>query len=542
MAENEGDEWAVAEQGDFQLAEFQPIMTNSMGVWDGLKMYLRSFAVWYRWWQVPSVARHFNKDRPEEGYVNGMHYHQSMGKMTLWWPLEGTDADLTEDDLLIMMSCWEISVHVGRDLNVGRTGKISGGRIIGALSGEFFQDVMRKLCWWEVVEHEDGSRWLAIYLYKQQHKAWKGPWYTEPLNFHKKSSFPWSDHYVRPKDWAPDENLSKVEPGVPQNMDQDLCTAMVPERLCTGIDAADEDENNAWVLVHLDEEALHMVTSSVPMEEIFAADVESDSIAIFLRNEGFGVCWGKLKGLCVPELTTWEITSLRRKNLPPSSNIKCPAFYNPTLRITLTKAGGYQNIWGGVFAEMQSPNFAPPRERMPWTERIQRALVLSPGAPLKESIKADKAKQLCTRVEATQDTVLQKATLMMHLQEGLHEIAFKFKLDLGTFFSMKVAEKMLEVSVIADTEYVMCVGRLGGDVQPSKTAWEIAWERDSPNSEKGHLCLKISLTKAPSSKGKWDEVFRKMEPWEVCANIHKNMALEAGAETEAVTDDRAEQE
>merc|ERR1712217_867921 len=111
--------------------------------------------------------------------------------------------------------------------------------------------------------------------------------------------------------------------------------------------------------------------------------IEAESIEISLRYDGFHICWGTLAGRVVPQLTTWEISKVRRtpSSMPKGSNIKCPAFYNPCLRIVLHKASPSEQLWGHAFKDKQTPDFEPPKEREPWMKRVQRALVLSPAAP-----------------------------------------------------------------------------------------------------------------------------------------------------------------
>jgi len=518
-------ETLMAAEGE--LAVPQQVMSNSLGLWDGNCFYLRSFPVWYRWRVVTSSRK---QDKPESGNVNGVEFEQSMGRMVLWYHLQDQDANLTEEDLLVELSCWQVQVSIGRDIQYVK-GK-STGRKIDGLCNDLFDDIRRNLSWWELSQDPGGDgKWLAIHLTKQEHRGWKGPWFTEPFHPHRRTSFPWSSlHYPPPK--RDDDKLARIEPGLPQDVEKELYTGLTPEKLCTGMDV-EEDAWSVTVLIHLDEEGVEVATAKVPMEEMFSADVRCDALDIFLRNEGFGIMTSRLNGYIVPELSLWEITSIRRTNLPKDGRIKCPAFYNPAIRIKLTKADGSQGMWeGGVFADVQKAAFEAPRERMTWTERVQRALVLSPGAPLKNNIKAENALKMCTRVETSQDTVTQRANIMFHLDEALEELAFKFKLDLTTFFALKVGERMIEVSVVADSEFTMCVGDLGGAVEQDKTKWEIGKERDSPTSEKEHLVLKISLAKAAGSRDRWPEIFKKLESWEVA----ERMKLPEPAATEAIAE------
>mmetsp|Transcript_69219 Transcript_69219/g.175943 ORF Transcript_69219/g.175943 Transcript_69219/m.175943 type:complete len:531 (+) Transcript_69219:54-1646(+) len=486
------------------------VESNSLGLWDGQRFYLRSFPVWYRWRVVPT-ARH--NEKPESGEVKGVNFEQSMGRMILWYNL-AEFGEVSEEDVCVEMSSWQLEVQVGSNLTQAK-GRITGGRKIEALTGELWSDIRLHLSWWELQQDEVGhGKWLVIHLTKMEHRAWTGPWFTDCFNPHKKMSFPWMDQQTIGRSKEEDEKLVRKAAGPPQALEKDLVSGMMPERLCTGLDE-EEDEYHAFIIIHLDEEAMERASGTCPMEEIFSADLNMDRVEVYLRNEGFGVCSGTLKGIIEPQLTAWEFTNVRRMNLPKNSHIKCPAFFNPALRIKLVKAAGYQNIWGGVFAERVTAQFEMPRERMLWTERVQRALVLSPAAPLKNNVKVEKARKMCTRIECSQDTVTQRANIIFHLDEALEELAFKFKVDLTTFFSLKVGERLLDVGIIADAEFQMALGRLGGAVDPDKTTWEIVREKNALGSEKDHLALKISLAKAAGHRDRWQEVFEKLEPWQV---------------------------
>lgn len=320
-------------------------------------------------------------------------------------------------------------------------------------------------------------------------------------------------------------------------MEKEMYTGTMPEKICTGMDQ-EQDEWTVTIFIHLDEEAVEVATAKTPMEELFCADIRADGLEIFMRQEGFGICSGRLGGCIAPELSMWEIAPVRRTNLPKDGRIKCPAFYNPAIRIKLVKAEGSQYVWDSIFSDLQKAAFDAPRERMTWTERVQRALVLAPGAPLKNHIKAENALKMYTRFETSQDTVTQRANLILHLDEALEELAFKYKIDLTTFFALKVGEKMVEVSIIADSEFTMIQGELGGSVEPDRTTWEITKERDSPVSDKEHLALKISMAKAVGFRERWERVFTKLEKWEVVEKLR----LPEPAAPEAIAEEATPQQ
>jgi len=511
---------AGEDQGEWPEEFWEPVLSNSLGDFDGKRFYLRTFPVWYRWrpWQFQKAYNIFTPEKPETGTVDSVEFEQTMGRMSLWYELTAQDANLAEEDLVVEMSCWELRVSVGRGIQPGKP----GSRKLNALSGEFCKDVRRKHSWWRIVEDDEGmGRWLEFSLAKLAHKPWTGPWFHYWNNPHKKTSFGWTPRHVNQKLMkllkSDEESLERMEPGEPQEPEKAMATGILPERLCTGVDDdADEDSEQISVLIHLDEETLELATGMVPMEELFAAEVEADRMDVYLRFDGLAICSGTMTGRVVPELTTWEFTNVRRKKLPKDCGIKAPAFYNPALRITLVKAPGHQQEWGHVFTDLQQAAFEPPRERMTWTERMQRALILSPAAPLSAVTKTERAAKLCTYIECSQDAVTGKAFVLLHLEDRLEELADwnHYRIDLTTFFSLKVGERMMEVNCVADIEFRMCVGSLGGSCEPDKTSWELTRDAN-PTDGKEHLVLKVGLTKAANSRGQWDEVFTRWEPWQV---------------------------
>jgi len=490
----------------------EAVTSNSLGIWDGQIFYLRQFPVWYRWKQV---GNHMT-GMPEDGSVNGVDFQQSMGRMVFWYPLGQHQANISEEDVHVDLSSWEMQVMVGSDVTHVK-GKLSGGQRIEALSGELCHDIRVPLSWWEVTYDEYDAPWLALYLVKRMHKGWTGPWFAGALNPHRRQTFSWNAY--QPNEIKTEEDtLAPKKSGAPEDLDKQLCSGAEPTNLCTGVDMS-EDEWHAYITLHLDDAAVELASGRIPMEELFSADISHDSIAVFLRNEGLNLCYGSLKGSIEPQFSSWEVKSVRRWKLPKNCNIRCPAFYNRALCIKLVKAQGAQYLWDGVLENPVMPEFELPRERMSWTERVQRALVLAPGAPLKEHVKIKRAAEMCVSIDCSQDTVTRRANITLHLFEGLEELAEKYRVDLETFFALKVSEDMIEVNIVADCEYVMCVGALGGKIKQEKTTWEISREKSSVNDKQEHLVLKISVAKAEGSTKRWDEVFRKMEPWEVQARM-----------------------
>mmetsp|Transcript_17689 Transcript_17689/g.48098 ORF Transcript_17689/g.48098 Transcript_17689/m.48098 type:complete len:556 (-) Transcript_17689:91-1758(-) len=537
--ENTNEEQEVKENEELQVAEYEdaivPVAANSLGIFDGYKFYLRSFAVWYRWrpWQYQRAHDIFTDDKPESGTVNGVHFEQSMGRMVLWYELRDKYEGLTEDDLSVDMSCWEVRVNLGRE---GKPTKRVGKKIDG-ISGETYKDIRRKQSWWQIVEDgEWPGRWLMVSLAKLEHRPWRTVWYDSCLNAHKKQIFSWTPHQVNFQIAkllkSDEEGMDEVPPGEPQEPEKIMTTGILPERLCTGMDDDDETPEQIHILIHFDEATLEVASGMVPLEELFAADVEVDRIDVYLRHDGLGLCSGQFVGRVIPELTAWELVSVRRK-LPKDTAIKAPAFYNQALRITLVKAPGHRVPWGHAFADAEMPQHDAPRERESWTDRVQRALVLSPCAPMSAVSKVERARKICTKIECSQDSVTNKAFIILHLEEKMGEMFWRYKVDPTGFFSLKVGTDVIQINVVADAEFTMCAGRLGGKCIPDKTSYEITQERNSPDEEREHIALRVGLTKAADSKGAWKEVFTRLEEWQLNEDLHQSLVDNPPAEPKA---------
>ncbi|CAE7261433.1 DED1 [Symbiodinium pilosum] len=310
---------------------------------------------------------------------------------------------------------------------------------------------------------------------------------------------------------------------------------MTPEQICTGINVS-ESEAALQLVIHLDEEALESATARVPLEEVFAADISADTLSVFLRGDSFSICAGRLTGKIVPERSTWQIANVRRRNLPEGCNVKSPAFYNPALRITLAKARESYGNWDEVFQDYRCCPFGLPRDRIDWDERVRRCYVLSPSCPNNRVGKAQRAQDLVKKVETSQDLLLNRVILLFHLEDKLLQLCLTHRLYLHDLFSMRVGARDVQVNFVADSEYPMCFGGLGGCCVPEASTWEIfvdegsGQEKDTP-----HPVLKLGLAKADNSRGRWQEVFTKWQPWQSAKAMVEAQALE-GASSLAVED------
>lgn len=430
--------------------------------------------------------------------------------------------DLDEEDFKVKMSCWQIEVS--------RTGGSKDGKI-PALCQETYDDIHRDLSWWKVDTLPTSERFLIICLAKANHRQWAGPWYGGALNPHKKGHFGWSDQQGAKKILKElkitSEELKNIEPGEPEDWNHEISTAMTPEQICTGIDMSQSDKDIRLV-IHLNEEALDGATARIPLEEVFAADISANEFWVFLRGDSFTLCRGLLAQLVRPELTTWQVRSERRRKLPEGCNIKSPAFFNPALVITMVKeTRGSQEK---VFEDFQHCNYGMPKDRIDWSERIQRCMVLLPGSPNNKVGKASRAQALVTKVESKQDLLLNRVILLFHLEDRLPKLCENHRVHMHDLFTLMIGERNVQLNFVADSEYAMCWGVLGGACVPHSASMEIFM--DATDGEE-HPVLKLGLVKAPSSRGRWDEVFTQMKPWQVsqamleeCKREHVELAIE----------------
>eukprot|EP00439_Symbiodinium_sp_Y106_P082468 s636_g21.t2 len=389
---------------------------------DGTVFRLRSFPIVYRW-QLPAQR--------ESGQVDGVHYAQSMGRMILTYPLRDSNMDLDEDDIKVEMSCWQLLVS-----------RKDGKGKLTDLCKEVYDDILRDLSWWKVdtAQSNPQDKALIIYLAKARHRSWASPWYPGALNPHKKSIFGWTERQA-PKGVLKGlkidvEAFKNIEPGEPEDWNHEISTAMTPEQICTGITVS-ESESLVQVVIHLDEEALESATARVPLEEVFAADISAEMLSVYLRGDSFSICAGRFSGKVVPEKSNWQISSVRRKNLPEGCTVKSPAFYNPALRIMLSKAKESFGNWDEVFQDFQCCSFGLPRDRIEWDERVRRCSVLSPGCPNNRVGKAQRARDLLKKVETSQDLLLNRVILLFHLEDKLLQLCDTHKLHLHDLFSMR---------------------------------------------------------------------------------------------------------
>eukprot|EP00439_Symbiodinium_sp_Y106_P075129 s636_g14.t2 len=111
------------------------------------------------------------------------------------------------------------------------------------------------------------------------------------------------------------------------------------------------------------------------------------------------------------------------------------------------------------------------------------------------------------------------------------------------FNCIKVGAKDVQVNFVADSEYPICFGGLGGYCVPEASTWEIFMDEGSEQditvkacryiTDGPHPVLKMGLAKADTSRGRWQEVFTQWEPWQsakAMMEAYATNALEGASE------------
>mmetsp|Transcript_68578 Transcript_68578/g.146743 ORF Transcript_68578/g.146743 Transcript_68578/m.146743 type:complete len:537 (-) Transcript_68578:135-1745(-) len=508
---NEG-EVAAEEMGEGE--QVVQMESNSVGSFDGWRFYLRTFPVWYRT-KCEDNASPTDVGAPmkwsEYGTEGSVTYHQTMSKMTVSYKLVGSEAAYTETDLTVMMSSWELKVIIGE-----AEGKKSNLKTINGLSGELFKDIRPALSSWSIIEYEDG-KYIEISLAKKLHMGWKMVFENTNFSIHKKSTFGWTATQPNAADikltQGECDKLQTIAPGQRQELQNAFVLGIPPEELCTGVEMK-EDVEHIIIEVFMDEQVCARAEGRVPVEDFFAADVEAESIEIKMKGDELPVCWAVFSGLVSPQLSTWEIKKVQRKIKNDSGD---HARFSTALRIILTKA--QPGLWGTLYTDMQSPEFGQYKDPIDWANVCKASLALSPANPNCTQAKTERALKLCTAVTTKEDVILNKAYVTFHLWDKLEEYLYRFFKDsVEKFFAIKVKEQLLELCVVADGEYTVCEGALGGPCEPDRVTWSFDHEK-SEGEENPHPVIKVMITKAASARGtKWGSaVFTKLEPWQVSA-------------------------
>jgi len=428
------------------------------------------------------------------------------------YKLAGPETAYTENDLTVQMSSWELKVVIGE-----AEGKKSNLKTIGAISGELKKSIRPTISWWSINEYEDG-RYLELNLAKKFHAGWPCIFDNTQFSINKKSTFGWTQTQPNANDikvtQGDCDKLQSIAPGERQDMANALILGIPPEELCSGVDFS-EDASHVIVEVHMDAQTCTRAEGRLPVEDFFAADVEAESIEIKMKGDELPVCWATFSGLVVPQLSTWEIKEVRRA--PKDDAADAHATFGPALRIVLTKAN--PGLWNTITTDMQCAEFEQNKEKRDWGAVSKACLALAPSNPNCIQTKTERALKLCTGVTTKEDVILNKAYVTFHIWDKLEEYLYRFFRDgFEKFFCVKVKEQLLELCVVADGEYTVCEGALGGSCDPERVSWSLDKET-TPGQDNTHPVIKVTITKAGSARGtKWGSaVFTKLEPWQVSA-------------------------
>jgi hypothetical protein len=257
--------------------------------------------------------------------------------------------------------------------------------------------------------------------------------------------------------------------------------------------------------------------SRAPLEEFFTAVIGHKHIEVYLKGDGQAVLWAELTNSIIPESSVWSYKMSRRHEIPKDAEIERPAYYNMILTIIISKAN--PSFWGEICTEMQTPDFAMPKEPANLDSTKFAQMVLSPSStsPL---VMAERAQKLVTAIETSEDVILNKVYFTFHIWEHLYGYLARFRVDASTFFAVEVKEQLLTVLAIAGAPYPMCELKLFGTCDPTRTTWELgAGKLEGQESE--HMVIKVTMTKSASSRGtKWGvDAYEKLEPYQVSQEL-----------------------
>jgi hypothetical protein len=202
-----------------------------------------------------------------------------------------------------------------------------------------------------------------LQLMKVEHGAWPEAFYSGSMHPYKKGRFAWT---AIGKEQEQIENqrikLNEYEivpPGRPEQNDTDwyppshfdwfspisdtyLCS---PDDLVVGT-SIKQDDKKIYLTVHFDNDALVYFDSQRPFEDLFGADLTSNSVYVFIRGDDQNpIINASFTGEIFPSACTW------RKGTDDAfrDRQKTVGLATPVLVLTLEKADGFRYAWPRVF-------------------------------------------------------------------------------------------------------------------------------------------------------------------------------------------------
>mmetsp|Transcript_1599 Transcript_1599/g.3928 ORF Transcript_1599/g.3928 Transcript_1599/m.3928 type:complete len:678 (-) Transcript_1599:69-2102(-) len=300
-------------------------------------------------------------------------WQQSMGQLTIYYqlrngPVTEVPGGWTQDDITVEISKAKLRVSLG-------------GQPLKFLTGEFLEDVWRKDSWWHV--EQDEAR-LVIHLSKRESRTWPALWLgaqTTHSMSRNRAAFPWTkeqkDHakgfyhgnqYDPVQEELPEESeLEPIPAGAPEPEEDEptpnggylrstpgdffappserfICR---PEDLCIGL-TAEQDRKTITFQVHFERMTFLRFKHRMPLEKLFAADVWTSSLCIFLQGDKQNpILWGELAAPVLPYQTTWRLTSSE-----PMRRLQGDAaMFSPCLEIIIHKAPTAVGEWPEIFKQ-----------------------------------------------------------------------------------------------------------------------------------------------------------------------------------------------
>jgi len=433
------------------------------------------------------------KEVDSDGEVDGVSFHQTMGRMVIHFPMVDDLHSISEQDLEVKLSCFSVEV-------------LAAGKQISKLCKELHADVVRSLCWWEVEDHDSGSRVLVIFLAKAEHRAWDSP-FRAPDKFVQRKAYPYRLQAKRPEDPTEDElKQLQILPRLDwKERSKHLSLGLWPRDFFRELHSA-EDDKCIQVTISLDGEAMDSTKGRIPLEELFNARVTADSLMVTLGADSLPLCSLKLNGECVPELSAWLLTwrdpdTGFERNVPDESLCRLPV-----LRFGLWKAEQSRHVWGQIFTERltcQRRQQFDPRPNRREAENLLRLLTggnHDPGVTKQE--KAHFAKKLCTDVEATEQG--SEVLLKLQMEETFLQRCLVQQVNPYQAITIRFSDRFIHIGFRADLIYEVCLLGLGGRFEAVKS------QKFNPND----CSLRITLKKAKDSCQPWEPIFSHVEPWQ----------------------------
>eukprot|EP00930_Biecheleria_cincta_P005623 TRINITY_DN106556_c0_g1_i1.p1 TRINITY_DN106556_c0_g1~~TRINITY_DN106556_c0_g1_i1.p1 ORF type:complete len:396 (+),score=84.04 TRINITY_DN106556_c0_g1_i1:47-1234(+) len=295
--------------------------------------------------------RHFPCE-PSTGSEGSMSWRQTMGSMTLQCELG--ESNISQEDVSVKLSSCQLQVQVK-------------GKAFAIMTGYLQGTVLPHMSWWMLHRQAAKRRTMGVdavverftiivELAKAKHRAWPTLWHTHEMK-HKAASigYAWTMPMEEAQDFNERTQLQDLSLGPPIRsrslaLDDDAPKKATflfsPDDMVIGLRTS-QDNRSLTIEVHFEGEALAVVQNIIPLEEILAADIFEDRVAIFLRgDEQNPILWATLNGRCLPKESTWKLITSDAFR----SRQRNPAAPGVALQIVVAKQKTNYGQWSKLFS------------------------------------------------------------------------------------------------------------------------------------------------------------------------------------------------